>query len=85
MKKSQLLTAMGFLTLFGVAMVAAGLASLSQLPDSTLTQAWSELWTQHQAFAWVMTIYCSVMLAFDVVVISGILFQSSEKTLPVNS
>jgi membrane-bound ClpP family serine protease len=80
MKKSQLLTAMGLLTITGIAIVAAGLLSLSQQPSYTFAQAWSELWDQHTLFAWVLTIYCSMMLAFDLWVVIGILSQAPEKT-----
>jgi uncharacterized membrane protein len=83
MKKSQLLTAMGLLTLFGLAMVAAGLCSLSITPNESLTQAWNELWEQHALFVGVAIIYCSIMLAFDVWVVAGILYQSTRKTAPV--
>ena len=81
MKKSQLLTAMGMLTLAGTAIVAAGLLNLSQLPDYTLSQAWSELWEQHTVFAWVTSIYCSIILACDLWVMAGIFYQSPEKKL----
>jgi hypothetical protein len=81
MKKSQLITAMGLLTGLGVAILAAGMLNLSQLPDYTLSQAWSELWEQHTLFAWVTTIYCSVMLSFDLWVMAGILYQAPEKNL----
>jgi hypothetical protein len=83
MKKSQLITAMGLLTLAGVAFVAAGLLSLSQAPDYTLMQAWNELWDQHALFAWVSTIYCSTMVVFDLWVMAGILSQAPEKN-PAN-
>jgi hypothetical protein len=81
MKKSQLLTAMGLLTLAGIAFVAAGLLSLSQAPDYTITQAWNELWDQHALFAWVSAIYCSIMVAFDLWVITGILSQAPAKNI----
>ena len=81
MKKPQLITAMGLLTGFGVAILAAGMLNLSQLSDYTLSQAWYELWEQHTLFAWVTTIYCSVMLAFDLWVMAGILYQAPEKNL----
>jgi hypothetical protein len=84
MKKSQLLTAMGLLTIAGIGILAAGMLSLSQLPDYTFTQAWNELWDQHTLFAWVLTIYCSVMVVFDVWVVVGILYQTPEKP-PVNN
>jgi hypothetical protein len=77
MKKSQLITAMGLLTLVGVAFVAAGLMNLSLAPDYTITQAWNELWDQHTLFAWVSTIYCSTMVVFDLWVAAGILRQSA--------
>jgi hypothetical protein len=79
MKKSQLLTALGLLTLTGIAMVAAGLTSLSQLPDTTLSQAWTGLWEQHALFAWVTAIYCSITAAVDLWVIFGILYQAPER------
>ncbi len=78
MKKSQLLTVMGLLTGAGVAIVSAGLINLLQLPDYTLAQAWTELWEQHQLFAWAMTLYCSIMITFDFWVIAGIITQTSE-------
>ena len=81
MKKSQLITAMGLLTLTGVAFVAVGLLSLSQAPDYTISQAWNELWDQHALFAWVSAIYCSIMLAFDLWVIAGIISQAPQKNL----
>ncbi|HXL73882.1 MAG TPA: hypothetical protein VN963_09685 [bacterium] len=84
MKKSQLIAAMGMLTIAGIAIVAAGLLSLSRLPDYTLTQAWNELWDQHTLFAWVLTIYCSIMIVFDLLVVAGILYQTPEKP-PVNN
>lgn len=81
MNRSQLLTAMGFLTLTGVAMVAAGLLNLSQVPSYSFTQAWSELWEQHTLFAWTTSIYCSLMLAFDLWVLAGIFYLSPQKEL----
>jgi hypothetical protein len=81
MKKSQLLTVMGLLTAAGIAMVSAGLLSLSQQPNYTIAQAWAELWDQHAIFAWVATIYCSMMVIFDAWVVIGILSQRPEKTL----
>jgi hypothetical protein len=81
MKKSQLLTAMGLLTVVGIAMLAAGMLNLSQAPDYTLTQAWNDMWDQHALFAWTATIYCSLMAAFDLWVIAGIIYQSPEKNL----
>jgi hypothetical protein len=81
MKKSQLITAMGLLTLAGAAFVAAGLMSLSQAPDDTIAQAWNELWDQHALFAWVSAIYCSIMVAFDLWVIAGIISQAPQKNL----
>lgn len=79
MKKSQLITAMGLLTGAGIAIVAAGLLNLSQLPNYTLAQAWNELWEQHQLFAWAMTLYCSIMFTFDIWVMAGIITQSSSE------
>jgi membrane-bound ClpP family serine protease len=81
MKKSQLLTVMGLLTVAGIAMVSAGFMSLSQQPDYTVAQAWTEMWDQHAIFAWVTTIYCSMMVLFDLWVVVGILSQRPEKTL----
>jgi uncharacterized oligopeptide transporter (OPT) family protein len=81
MKKSQLLTAMGLLTGFGIAILVAGLLNLSQTSDYTLTQAWNELWDQHALFAGATTIYCSIMLVFDLWVMIGIISQAPEKTI----
>jgi hypothetical protein len=81
MNKSHLLTAMGLLTAFGIAITAAGLLNLSQLPDYTLTQAWNDLWEQHSLFAWTMSIYCSSMLIFDLWVLAGIFYLHPEKNL----
>jgi len=81
MKRSQLLTAMGLLTLAGIAIAAAGLLNLSQTPNYTFTLAWNELWEQHTLFAWTTSIYCLVMLAFDLWVITGILYLNPEKNL----
>jgi len=81
MKKSQLLTVMGLLTVAGIAMVSAALMSLSQQPEVTIAQAWNDLWEQHALFAWVVTIYCSMMVLFDAWVVVGILSQVPEKKL----
>ena len=75
MKKSQLLTVMGLLTVAGIAMVSAALMSLSQQPEVTIAQAWNDLWEQHTFFAWVAMIYCSMMVLFDLWVVAGILRQ----------
>ncbi len=82
MNKSQLLTTMGFLTLFGTAMMAAGLLNLSQLSDYTVTQAWNALWDQHPLFAWVSTVYCVSMVAFDLWVMAGIFYLVPAKKAP---
>jgi hypothetical protein len=79
MKKSQLLTAMGLLTIFGLGIVAAGLFSVSQLSDYTLSQAWNALWEQHPAFAWAMSFYCAAMMTFDLWVIAGAITQASQQ------
>jgi hypothetical protein len=81
MNKAQLLTTMGLLTLFGTAMIAAGLLNLSQLSDYTITQAWNALWEQHPLFAWVSTIYCFLMAAFDLWVIAGIFYLVPSKKI----
>jgi hypothetical protein len=78
MKKSQLITAMALLTIAGIAIVVAGLITISQLSDMTVSQAWNELWDQHAMFAWVMTLYCSIMMTFDLWVIAGVITQASR-------
>jgi hypothetical protein len=79
MKKSQMLTAMGMLTLAGLVMVVAGLMGLSQDPNTTISQAWSMLWDQHTIFAWVASIYCVAMLSCDAWFIIGMVAQSSQR------
>ena len=79
MSKAQLLTTMGLLTLFGTAMVAAGLVNLSQMSDVSLSQAWNSLWDQHPLFAWVSTIYCALMVVFDLWVAVGIFYLVPAK------
>ncbi len=79
MKKSQMLTAMGMLTLAGLVMVGAGLMGLSQDPNTTISQAWNMLWDQHTFFAWVASIYCVAMLACDAWFIIGMIAQNSQR------
>jgi hypothetical protein len=79
MNKSQLIAVMSMMTIAGIAIVAAGLFSVAQMPDFTLSQAWNDLWSQHQAFASVMAIYCAVMMTFDLWVIAGIITQASAQ------
>lgn len=72
---------MGLMTLFGTAMVCSGLLTVSQLDDHTFAQAWNRLWEVHPLFAWVAVLYCFVMVACDLWVISCVLFEAPGKNL----
>ncbi len=78
-KKSQILTYLGILTIIGIVFLAASLLNLSQLPNYTLAQAWNELWDQHHFFTCVITIYCCVMVTCDIYFIAVFISEASER------
>ena len=82
MKKNELLTVMALLTVLGIGITAMGFLSLfHEDPSASFSQVWNQLWELHAGFGWTMAIYCSLMLAFDLWVMAGILSQTPEKNL----
>ena len=79
MKKSRMISLLGWLTGIGVAMIAAGLFYISQLPGYTIDKNWGELAEKHMVFVWFTGIYCCVLMTLDLWMIAGMVTQASAE------